>query len=51
MALMSLICSGVLDRHPNLRVVIVEAACGWAPYWIERMDHHMEEWGYASQRG
>ena len=47
MALMSLIGSGVLDRHPNLRVVIVEAGCGWAPYWIERMDHHAEEWGYA----
>jgi predicted TIM-barrel fold metal-dependent hydrolase len=47
MALMSLIGSGVLDRHPNLRVVIVEAGCGWAPYWIERLDHHAEQWGYA----
>jgi predicted TIM-barrel fold metal-dependent hydrolase len=48
MALLSLICGRVLERHPRLRVVIVEAGCGWVPYWIERMDHHMEEWGHAS---
>jgi uncharacterized protein len=50
MALLSLICGGVLERHSKLRVVIVEAACGWVPFWIERMDHHMKEWGHASMK-
>lgn len=41
MAMMTLICGGVLDRHPSLRVVHVEAGCGWVPYWLERLDHHV----------
>jgi len=48
LALLSLICGGVLERHPGLRVLIVEAGVGWVPYWIERMDHHAQEWGHAS---
>jgi len=48
MALLSLICGGVLERHPKLRVMIVEAGVAWAPYWIDRMDDHMEHWGHAS---
>ena len=39
-AMMSLIGGGVFDRHPDLRAIFVEAGCGWAPYWMERMDHH-----------
>lgn len=48
MALLSLICGGVLERHPGLRVLIVEAGLAWVPYWLERMDHHVEKWGFAS---
>ncbi|MCE2391899.1 MAG: amidohydrolase [Proteobacteria bacterium] len=47
-ACLSLICGGVLERHPRLRVVFLESGCGWAPYWLERLDEHMEEWGHAS---
>jgi predicted TIM-barrel fold metal-dependent hydrolase len=47
-ALLSLICGGVLERHPGLRVLIVEAGMAWVPYWLERMDHHVEKWGFAS---
>jgi uncharacterized protein len=47
-AMMSLICGGVLERHPNLRVVFAEAGCGWVPYWLERMDHHVEQFPYAN---
>ncbi len=49
MALLSLICGGVLERHPGLRVLIVEAGLAWVPYWLERMDHHVEKWGFASR--
>jgi predicted TIM-barrel fold metal-dependent hydrolase len=39
MALLSLIEGGVLEAHPSLRVGIVEAGCGWLPYWLWRLDH------------
>ncbi len=43
-AIMTLISGGVLERHPKLRVVQVEAGCGWVPYWLERLDHHTTPW-------
>jgi predicted TIM-barrel fold metal-dependent hydrolase len=30
--------TGVLERHPNLRYVLVECGIGWLPYFLERMD-------------
>ena len=48
MALLSLLCGGVLERHPKLRAMIVECGVAWAPYWIDRMDDHIEHWGHAS---
>jgi predicted TIM-barrel fold metal-dependent hydrolase len=35
--------SGVFDRIPTLKVVAVEAGCGWAPYLMDRLDekHHV----------
>jgi len=48
MALLSLICGGVLERHPGLKVLIVECGVGWLPYWIDRMDDHITHWGHAS---
>jgi predicted TIM-barrel fold metal-dependent hydrolase len=48
MACLSLICGGVLERHPGLRVAFLEAGCGWVPYWLERMDQHMRYWGGTS---
>jgi len=41
-ACMDLIVGGVLERHPKLRAVFLEASCGWAPWWLERMDEHFE---------
>ncbi|MDC0713430.1 amidohydrolase family protein [Stigmatella sp. ncwal1] len=38
LALLTLIEGGVLERHPRLRVGILEAGCGWLPYWLWRMD-------------
>jgi uncharacterized protein len=40
MAMMALICGGVLERHPTLKVGFFEAGCSWAPYWISRLDDH-----------
>ncbi|HEU4538871.1 MAG TPA: amidohydrolase family protein, partial [Polyangiaceae bacterium] len=38
MALLSLIEGGVLEAHPALRVGLLEAGCGWLPYWLWRLD-------------
>jgi predicted TIM-barrel fold metal-dependent hydrolase len=40
-----LIAEGVLDRHPGLRVVFLEAGGGWAPYWLARLDHQVSSYG------
>ena len=37
-ASVALILGGVLERHPKLRVVHLETGCGWAPFWLERME-------------
>jgi predicted TIM-barrel fold metal-dependent hydrolase len=40
-----LVLGGVLDRHPTLKVAFLESGSGWLPYWLERMDGHVETWG------
>ncbi len=40
-----LILTGVLERHPTLRVAFLESGSGWLPYWLDRMDGHQETWG------
>jgi len=43
-----LIAAGVLERHPGLRVVFLEAGGGWVPYWLARLDHQVPSYhGYA----
>ncbi len=41
--LMSVIFAGVLERHPNLKMVIGEAGTGWIPYILDRMDAEWED--------
>ncbi len=37
--LADLIFSGVLERHPELRIVSAEHEIGWFAHFVERMDH------------
>ena len=46
-AMMSLIWYGVIERHPELSVVHVEADAGWLPYWLQRMEQHWDFSGNA----
>ncbi len=46
-AMMSLIWFGVIERHPALKVVHVEADAGWLPYWLQRMEQHYDFSGQA----
>jgi uncharacterized protein len=45
MACAQLMAMGVMERHPTLRFVFLEAGGGWAPYWIERLDHQVSRFG------
>ncbi len=40
------IVPGVLDRHPRLKIVLVEAGLGWIPYYIGRLDKMVERHGW-----
>ncbi len=41
--LMAMIYSGVLERHPDLTLVIGESGIGWIPYVLEHMDLEWED--------
>jgi hypothetical protein len=41
-ATLCVVCGGVLDRFPRLRIGFFEAGVGWLPYWLQRMDEHYE---------
>ena len=36
--LTDIICSGVLERYPRLKIIVAEAEVGWIPFWLEEMD-------------
>jgi predicted TIM-barrel fold metal-dependent hydrolase len=46
-AMMSLIWFGVIEQHPKLKIVHVEADAGWLPYWLQRMEQHWDFSGNA----
>ncbi len=39
----NIICSGMLDRFPNLKMVSVESGVGWIPFILEALDFEMSE--------
>ncbi len=41
-ALASLVLGGALERHPYLKVAFLESGTGWLPYWLARLDDHIE---------
>ncbi len=44
-ALTALTLGGVFERHPQLRVAFLESGVGWVPYFLERLDEHVEKRG------
>jgi predicted TIM-barrel fold metal-dependent hydrolase len=42
-ALASVVCGGVLERFPTLRVAFLEGGCGWLPFFMDRFDEHVEK--------
>jgi predicted TIM-barrel fold metal-dependent hydrolase len=45
-----LLLSGVLPRHPKLRVVSVESGIGWMPFMFEALDNQFREGGGHNER-
>jgi predicted TIM-barrel fold metal-dependent hydrolase len=39
----NIICSGMLDRFPKLKIVSVESGAGWVPFILEALDYEMSE--------
>jgi predicted TIM-barrel fold metal-dependent hydrolase len=37
---------GVLERFPNLKLLVLEVGAGWVPHFIERMDAKWEHSGF-----
>jgi predicted TIM-barrel fold metal-dependent hydrolase len=40
----TLVLDGVLERHPNLRVGVIELGAGWVPALLRRLDNIAEIW-------
>ena len=45
LACAQLMAFGVLERHPGLCCIFLEASGGWAPFWLERLDEQAESFG------
>jgi predicted TIM-barrel fold metal-dependent hydrolase len=41
-----LVCGGVLERHPTLRVAVLECGGGWLAHWFDRFDHFATVYGW-----
>jgi len=39
----NIICSGMLDRFPDLKIVSVESGCGCIPFILEALDYELSE--------
>ena len=46
MTLANLVYAGVLERHPRLRVAVLESGGGWIAHWMDRLDEFTESYGW-----
>lgn len=47
--LTSVLCSGLLDRYPNLKFAFLEGGISWVPAHVERMDDHFDNPRYGAR--
>jgi predicted TIM-barrel fold metal-dependent hydrolase len=50
MTLSNLVYSGVLERHPQLKVAVLECGGGWIAHWMDRMDEFMDSYAWAAAK-
>jgi predicted TIM-barrel fold metal-dependent hydrolase len=41
--------SGIMDRHPNLKLAVLESGFGWIPFWSKRMEDQVTYMGYVAE--
>jgi predicted TIM-barrel fold metal-dependent hydrolase len=46
MTLANLVYAGVLERHPGLRIAVLESGGGWIAHWMDRLDEFSESYGW-----
>ena len=46
MTLANLVYAGVLERHPGLRVAVLECGGGWIAHWMDRLDEFSESYAW-----
>ncbi len=46
LTLANLVYAGVLERHPRLRVGVLECGGGWIAHWMDRLDEFVESYGW-----
>jgi predicted TIM-barrel fold metal-dependent hydrolase len=44
LTLFSFLVGGICDRHPGLRVVVLESGSGWLPFWLWWLDELYERY-------
>jgi predicted TIM-barrel fold metal-dependent hydrolase len=47
LTLAGLVYGGVLERHPDLRVLVLECGGGWIAHWMDRFDEFLEAYEWA----
>jgi predicted TIM-barrel fold metal-dependent hydrolase len=47
LTLSGLVYGGVLERHPGLRVLVLESGGGWIGHWMDRFDEFLEAYDWA----
>jgi predicted TIM-barrel fold metal-dependent hydrolase len=50
MTLSNLVYAGVLERHPRLKVAVLECGGGWIAHWMDRLDEFLDSYAWAAAR-
>ncbi|HEX9880579.1 MAG TPA: amidohydrolase family protein [Candidatus Binatia bacterium] len=48
--LTSVLCTGLMDRYPNLNFAFLEGGCNWVASYLERMDDHFRNPRYNARQ-
>jgi len=48
MTLSNLTYGGVLERHPGLKVIVLECGGGWIAHWMDRLGEFEESYGWTT---
>ena len=50
MTLSNLVYGGVLERHPGLKVAVLESGGGWIAHWMDRLNEFEESYGWTTAK-